>query len=38
MNKFFQVQDPKKIIASDYLYYGRLLEKNNMEYTGNGQL
>jgi tetratricopeptide (TPR) repeat protein len=31
MNKFFQVQDPKRIIASDYLYYGRLLEKNNLD-------
>lgn len=31
MNKFFQIQDPKKIIASDYLYYGKLLEKNNMD-------
>ncbi len=31
MNKFFQVQDPKKIISSDYLYYGRLLEANKMD-------
>jgi|GEM_PF-802081 len=30
MNKFFQVQNPNRIIASDYFYNGRLLEKNNM--------
>jgi Tfp pilus assembly protein PilF len=31
MNKFFQVQDPKKIIFQDYLYYGKLLEANKMD-------
>ena len=28
MTKFFKLHDPAKIIPSDYLYYGRLLEKN----------
>jgi len=31
MTQFFKLHDPAKIIASDYLYYGRLLEKNNKE-------
>ena len=31
MNKFFQLHDPNEIIASDYLYYGRLLEKSEMD-------
>jgi tetratricopeptide (TPR) repeat protein len=31
MNKFFHLHNPSKIIPSDYLYYARLLEKNNME-------
>ncbi len=33
MEKFFKVVDPKKVIASDYEYYGRLLAK-----TGNDSL
>jgi tetratricopeptide (TPR) repeat protein len=28
MAKFFKLHDPEKNIASDYLYYGRLLQKN----------
>lgn len=31
MEKFFKLHNPAKIIASDYLYYGRLLEKNNKD-------
>ena len=27
MSKFFKIHDPEKNIASDYLYYGRLLQK-----------
>jgi tetratricopeptide (TPR) repeat protein len=30
MNKFFQIQDPKKIIASDHLYCGKLQEAYKM--------
>ena len=33
MNKFFQLQNPQKIIASDYSYYAKLLQK-----TGNESL
>jgi tetratricopeptide (TPR) repeat protein len=28
MNKFFKLHDPSHIIATDYLYYGRLLQKS----------
>jgi len=28
MNKFFKLHNPANVIASDYLYYGRLFEKN----------
>ncbi len=31
MTKFFKLHNPGKIISSDYLYYGRLLEKNGSE-------
>lgn len=31
MNQFFKVQDPKKVISTDYQYYGRLLIKNNQD-------
>ncbi len=31
MNKFFQLHNPQKIIASDYIYYARLLQKTDNE-------
>jgi len=31
MAKFFKLHDPEKNIASDYLYYGRLLQKNGKD-------
>lgn len=31
MTKFFKLHNPEKIIASDYRYYGLLLEKNNQD-------
>jgi tetratricopeptide (TPR) repeat protein len=31
MNRFFQLHDPKKIIASDYGYYAKLLQKAGEE-------
>ncbi|MCX6239423.1 MAG: hypothetical protein NTY07_18040, partial [Bacteroidia bacterium] len=31
MAKFFKLHDPSRIIASDYVYYGRLLQKNGKD-------
>jgi hypothetical protein len=31
MKRFFKIQDPNKILASDYEYYGKLLLKNDMD-------
>jgi len=31
MTKFFKLHDPAKNIASDYVYYGRLLQKNGKD-------
>jgi tetratricopeptide (TPR) repeat protein len=31
MSKFFKLHDPEKNIASDYLYYGRLLQKSGKD-------
>lgn len=32
MKKFFTLHDPEKNIASDYVYYGRLLQKNGEDF------
>jgi tetratricopeptide (TPR) repeat protein len=34
MNNFFKIQDPNKILASDYEYYGKLLIKNGKDSLG----
>lgn len=31
MNKFFKLHNPANVIPSDYLYYGRLFEKNSKD-------
>ncbi len=31
MTRFFKIVKPNKIIDSDYIYYGRLLSKNNLD-------
>jgi tetratricopeptide (TPR) repeat protein len=31
MNKFFKLHDPSKVIASDYVYYGKLLQKTGKD-------
>lgn len=38
IQKFFQVQDSSKTISEDYIYYGRLLVKNNFDTLGAIQL
>lgn len=36
MDKFFEKQDPKKILPSDYMYYGKILSQNGKIEEADG--